>query len=139
MSNNTVNLVGNLTGEPELRFTTGGQAVCNTRMAVNERFQRNGEWVERTTYMNVVAWGTLAENIAASLHKGDRIMASGRIQIREYAPSDDDKRYFTELVATEVGVALRWATVGDVIRPSKELATVGAPANDPVYGDEEPF
>lgn len=138
MSNNTVNLVGNLTGEPELRFTSAGQAVTNARMAVNERFQRNGEWVERTTYMNVVAWGTLAENIAASLHTGDRIMASGRIQIREYAPSDDDKRYFTELVATEVGVALRWAQVGEVIKPSKELAHAGAPANGSVE-EEEPF
>lgn len=139
MSNNNVNLTGNLTGEPELRFTSAGQPVANLRIAVNERFQRNGEWAERTTYMNVVAWGTLGENVSQSLSKGDRVMVQGRIQIREYAPADDDKRYFTELVADEIGVALRWATVDGVDKPSRELASVGAPANDPVYGDEEPF
>ena len=79
MSNN-VTLIGNLVEDPELRFTASGVAMARVRMAVNRRYRdRNNEWQEDTSFFNVVAWGDLAENTAASLTKGNRIVVTGRI------------------------------------------------------------
>ena len=61
---NTVTLVGNLTRDPELRFTQGGQAVASFGLAVNRRYQQNGEWQEKTSFFNIIAWGQLGENAA---------------------------------------------------------------------------
>ena len=70
MADNTVTLVGNLTRDPELRFTSGGRGVASFGVAVNRRYQVNGEWQEKTSFFNVIAWGTLGENAAASLDQG---------------------------------------------------------------------
>ena len=67
MADNTVTLVGNVTRDPELRYTSGGRGVASFGLAVNRRYQSNGEWQEQTSFFNVVAWGTLGENAAASL------------------------------------------------------------------------
>ena len=74
MADNTVTLVGNVTRDPELRFTTGGQAVASFGIAVNRRYQQNGEWQEQTSFFDVVAWAQLGENAAASLNKGARVI-----------------------------------------------------------------
>ena len=70
MADNTITLVGNLTRDPELRFTANGRAVASFGIAVGRRYQVNGEWQEQTSYFNVTAWGDLGENAAASLSKG---------------------------------------------------------------------
>ena len=136
-----VTLVGTLGGDPELRFTTGGKAVANFNMAVSRRYQVNNEWQEETSWFRVSCWQTLAENVAASLAKGSRVVVAGRLETREYE-KDGVKRTATEVVADEVGASLRWATaeIARVVR-DKPLAPVGArPAtHDPVYGDEEAF
>ena len=75
---NTVTLTGNLTKDPELRYTTGGRGVASFGLAVNRRYQVNGEWQEQVSFFNVVAWADLGENAAASLHKGNRVMVTGR-------------------------------------------------------------
>ncbi|MGA0366183.1 MAG: single-stranded DNA-binding protein, partial [Ilumatobacteraceae bacterium] len=67
MASNSITVVGNLTRDPELRFTQSGKPTVTLGLAVNRRYQVNGEWQEQTSYMNVVAWDQLAENIAASL------------------------------------------------------------------------
>jgi len=84
MADNTVTLVGNITRDPELRFTQGGRAVASFGIAVNRRYQVNGEWQEQTSFFNVVAWGQLGENAAASLTKGARVIVNGRLEQREY-------------------------------------------------------
>jgi single-strand DNA-binding protein len=149
MASNTITVVGNLTRDPELRYTQSGKATVTVGIAVNRRYQVNGEWQEQTTYMNVVAWDQLAENIAASLTKGARIMASGRLDVREYEGRDGAKRTSVDIVADEVGPTLRWATVSIEKTPSRGDGSGGgaqrparspAPAADePFYGDEEPF
>jgi len=147
MASNTITVVGNLTRDPELRYTQSGKATVTVGIAVNRRYQVNGEWQEQTTYMNVVAWDQLAENIAASLTKGARIMASGRLDVREYEGRDGVKRTSVDIVADEVGATLRWATVSIEKTPSRgeggasPRPTRGpAPAADEAfYGDEEPF
>ena len=110
MADNTVTLVGNLTRDPELRFTQGGRAVASFGIAVNRRYQVNGEWQEQTSFFNVVAWGQLGENAAASLTKGARIIVSGRLEQREYQTQQGEKRTVVEINADEVGPSLRFAT-----------------------------
>lgn len=145
MSDSTVTLVGGATKEVELRFTTGGRAVASFGIAVNRRYQVNNEWQEQVSFFNVTAWGTLAENAAASIAKGTRVIVTGRLEQREYDAKDGTKRTVVEVVADEIGPSLRWARC-EVERVERAQAGDGslsaARANrapDPVYGDEEPF
>jgi single-strand DNA-binding protein len=150
MPDNTVTLVGNITRDPELRFTPAGQAVATFGMAVNRRYQKNGQWEEQTSFFNVTAWGTLGENASNSLHKGARILVSGRLEQRSWETQEGDKRSVVEVVADEIGPSLRWATVEitkNERREGGESSGGGAsrPASNepaPAYtggGDEEPF
>ena len=84
MADNNVTLVGNLTREPELRFTAGGKGIASFGLAVNRRYQVNGEWQEKMSFFNVTAWDQLGENAAASLSKGTRVIVTGRLEQREY-------------------------------------------------------
>lgn len=158
MSNgNSVTLVGNVTRDPELRFTNSGQAVASFGLAVNRRWQnrQSSEWEESTSFFNVVAWGTLGENASESLTKGARVVVTGRLEQRNYETQDGEKRSVTEVVADELGPSLRWATAqvqkterrtGDGGPAGSGLpggggprpAAVAAPAGGPEF-DEEPF
>ena len=109
-SYNKVILMGNLTRDPELRFTTGGRGVASFGLAVNRRYQQNGEWQEQTSFFNVVCWGDLGENAATSLSKGSRVIVTGRLEQRSWETQDNEKRSVVEVVADEVGPSLRWAT-----------------------------
>ena len=141
---NNVSLVGNLTRDPELRYTTGGRGVASFGLAVNRRWQQNGEWQEDVSFFNIVAWGDLGENAAASLNKGNRVVVTGRLEQRSYETKEGEKRNVTEVIADELGPSLRWAQA-QVERISRDDATSGGgggggrSAPDPVYGDEEPF
>jgi single-strand DNA-binding protein len=148
MAESTVTIVGNLTRDPELRFTAGGKGVASFGVAVSRRFQQNGEWQEKTSFFNVTAWDTLGENIAASLTKGSRVLVTGRLEQREYETKEGEKRNVVEIVADEVGPSLRWARA-EVERIARDGGgsggnsgggnSGGGRAPDPVYGDEEPF
>lgn len=145
MADNTVTLVGNLTRDPELRFTTGGRGVAQFGLAVNRRYQQNGEWQDQTSYFNIVAWGTLGENVAATLTKGMRVIVSGRLEQREYQTREGDKRTAIEINADEIGPSLRWATASVERTPRGEGGTGGGGSRAPRGGDdfmpadEEPF
>ena len=110
MSTNSVTLIGNLTRDPELRFTTGGRGVASFGLAVNRRWQQNGEWQEQVSFFNVICWGDLGENVATTLNKGSRAIVTGRLEQRNYETSEGEKRNVFEIVADEVGPSLRWAT-----------------------------
>jgi single-strand DNA-binding protein len=110
MADNTVTLIGNLTREPEIRFTNNGRAITTFGLAVSRRYQVNGEWQENTSFFNVVVWGQTGENVAHSLHKGARVVVAGRLEQRSYETQDGDKRNVVEVVADEIGPSLRWAT-----------------------------
>ena len=148
---NTVTLVGNLTKDPELRYTTGGRGVASFGLAVNRRYMVNNEWQEQVSFFNVVAWADLGENAAASLHKGNRVVVTGRLEQRSYETREGEKRNITEVIADDLGPSLRWAQA-QVERISRDSADGGGfsgggggggaaakPAPDPVYGEEEPF
>lgn len=110
MSDNTITLSGNLTRDPELRYTDSGRPVSTAAVAVNHRYQTGGDWQERVSYFDVVAWGGLGEHIAKSLHKGDAIVVTGRMEQRSWETDTGDTRTKVELVATDVGASLRWAS-----------------------------
>jgi single-strand DNA-binding protein len=111
MPDNTITLVGNLTKDPEQRFTNSGLAQCTFRMAVNRRKQnQQGGWDDQTSFFNVVCWRDLAENVSASLAKGSRVVVTGRLEERSYEVEGGDKRYVIEVIADDIGASLRWAT-----------------------------
>ena len=150
MAANTVTLIGNLTRDPELRYTTGGRGVASFGLAVNRRYMQNNEWQEQTSFFNIVCWGDLGENAAATFTKGMRVIVTGRLEQRSWETQDGDKRSVVEVVADEVGPSLRWAqaqvernerTGGDGGFSGGGGGGGGGAARqpDPIYGDEEPF
>ncbi len=109
---NTVTVVGNLTREPELRFTPSGAAKATFGVAVNRRWQnrQTQEWEEATSFFNVVCWRDMAENVAESLLKGARVVVTGRLEQRSWETENGERRSVIEISADEVGPSLRWAT-----------------------------
>ncbi len=97
---NKVMLIGNLTRDPNLRFTPNGTAVCSFGLATNRSWTSSdsGEKQERVDFHNVVAWGKLAEICGQLLHKGDKTYVEGRIQTRDWKTEDGAERRITEIV-----------------------------------------
>lgn len=120
----SVTLVGNLTRDPELRFTKSGLAMLTLGLAVTRR--RNEQ--ESTSFFDVVAFGGLAENAAESLVKGTRVVVVGRLEQRSWETDSGDRRSKVEVIADEVSPSLRWAhcTVDRI--PSDISAPRAAPA-----------
>jgi single-strand DNA-binding protein len=130
MSNgNHISIVGNLTRDPELRFTPSGQATATFGVAVNRRWQnrQTQEWEEATSFFDVVSWGQLAENIAQSLTRGARVVVSGRLDQRSWENQEGEKRSKIEVTADEVGPSLRWATV--TVTKNERRAPDGSTSN----------
>jgi single-strand DNA-binding protein len=148
MPDNEIHITGNLVREPELRFTTGGTATCGFGIAVNRRYQQNGEWVDApTNFFNVTVWGQYGENVAASLSKGDRVLVKGRLDFRKYQNKEGVEVTTHDIIADEVCPSLKYATA-QISRIERESTGSGARRGsgggrrqqaDPVYGDTEPF
>jgi single-strand DNA-binding protein len=100
---NSVNIMGNLGADPEVRYTQSGTAVCNMRIATNERWtDKEGQKQERTEWHRVVVWGKSAENCGKYLAKGRLVDITGKLQTRQWDDRDGNKRYTTEIVANNV-------------------------------------
>ena len=106
--NNTVTVVGNVTRDPELRFTPNGAAVTNFGLAWNRKGQNDEEIV---SFFDVTCWSGLAENVAESISKGDRVVVYGRLDQRSWESQEGERRSKVEIVADDVSPSLRWATV----------------------------
>jgi single-strand DNA-binding protein len=148
-SDNSVTVVGNLVDDPDLRFTSGGQAMARLRLANSRRWQdrASGEWKEESSFFTVTAWRDLADNASQSLRKGMRVIVTGRLQQRSWETPEGDKRSVVEIVADEIGPSLRWATVDVSRNPRREGGPAdggrqggggAAPAPAPA-GDDEPW
>ena len=94
---NKVILIGNLTADPELRQTQGGESVCSFSIAVNRRFAKNGE----CDFINIVAWRQTAEFVTRYFRKGQPILVCGQLQTRSWNDTHGNKRYATEVIAAE--------------------------------------
>jgi len=108
-----ITVIGNLTGDPELRFTPSGAAVANFTVASTPRqFDRqSNEWKDgETLFMRCSVWRDAAENVAESLQRGTRVIVSGRLKSRSYDTKEGEKRTVMEMEVDEVGPSLRYAT-----------------------------
>ncbi len=108
-----ITIIGNLTADPELRFTPSGAAVANFTVASTPRqFDRQAnEWKDgETLFMRCSIWRDAAENVAESLHRGTRVLVSGRLKSRSYETKEGEKRTVIELEVDEVGPSLRYAS-----------------------------
>jgi single-strand DNA-binding protein len=106
-------LIGNLTSDPELRFTPSGAAVANFTVASTPRaFDRqSNEWKDgETLFMRCSVWRDAAENVAESLQRGSRVIVTGRLKSRSYDTKEGEKRTVMELEVDELGPSLRYAT-----------------------------
>jgi single-strand DNA-binding protein len=106
----STSITGNVVENPELRFTSGGTAKASFSVAVTRRRKRAQEWVEETSFFDVVCWRELAENVAESVSRGTRVVVAGRLEQRTYTAKDGNERSVVEIVADEVAPSLRWAT-----------------------------
>ena len=146
MSNN-VTLIGNLVEDPELRFTPSGVAMAKIRLAVNRRWQKDGQWQEDTSFFGGTVWREQAETVAESLQKGTRVIVTGRLEQRSWETPEGDKRSVVEIQIDEIGPSLRWATAtvnktqrSDDWSSNQQMATTPAPAAREEFGpDEAPF
>jgi single-strand DNA-binding protein len=109
---NTITISGNITREPEMRYTPSGVSKVTFGVAVNRswRNQQSNEWEEQTSFFNVVAWRQLAENASATLTKGSRVVVSGRLEQRSWETDQGEKRSIVEIVADDIAASLRFAT-----------------------------
>lgn len=104
---NSVQVLGNLTRDPQIRATKTGRAVASFSVAVNRSYTTaQGETKELTDFINVVAWGALAESVGNQLKKGTRVFVEGCYSTRSYEAQDGSRRYITEVVAHLVALPL---------------------------------
>ena len=144
---NTVTVVGNVTRDPELRFTQGGMAVANFGVAWNKRKQ-DGE--DEVSFFDVSCFRQLAENVAESITKGARVVIYGTLSQRSWENQEGERRSKVEIIADDVAPSLRWASAeirknefrggdsggGGGPAPSRPVGNQAPPAYDM---DEEPF
>ena len=144
MNETSLTIVGNLVGNPELRFTPSGTAVANFRVASTPRYKdtATGEWKDGSTlFLTCHAWRQLAEHVAESLEQGMRVIVTGRLRQRSYDTEGGEKRTVYELEADEVGAALSRATA-KVTKVSRSNGNGQAPATGEDSDDwpaEPPF
>src|ERR1700684_3803132 len=128
---NTTTITGNLTREPEIRYTKDGQATAQLGVAVNRRWQDRAtqEWTDANSFFDVVCWRDLAENVALALSKGMRVVVTGRLEQRSWETDDGEHHSKVEIVADEIGPSLRFATA-DVQRTQRRQAEQASESND---------
>lgn len=130
-----VTIIGNVTGDPALRFTQSGSAVCGFTVAVNERVKDGDQWKDgEPTFYECTAWKQVGENVAESVVKGSRVIVSGRLKARSYEAKDGSKRTVFDVQCDEVGLSLRYATAQakKTERTKAAAPAAGDPwANDP--------
>lgn len=160
----TITVVGNLTADPELRFTQSGAAVASFTVASTPRtFDRqSGEWKDgEALFLRCNVWRQVAENVAESLTRGSRVLVTGRLRQRSFETKEGEKRTVVELEVDEIGPSLRYATAkvnkvsrgdggGGGFGGGGQQSRGGAPADDPWgsappagssggFADEPPF
>ena len=135
MADTHVTLTGNITDDPELKFTPNGVAVASFRIAVTPRVRDGETWRDgETSFFRVNAWRDLAENVADSLTKGNRAIVIGRLKARSWETPEGERRSVVEVEADEVAASLRWATAKVQRAGRKAKATAGNGA-----GEDNPF
>lgn len=150
-NDNTLTVSGNAGGDAEVRFTPSGTAVCSFSVAVNRQWRNKDtqEWEKSVSFFDVICWKDLAENVGGSVHKGDRVTVTGRLEQRTWETDAGEKRSKIEVVADDVALSLKWAT-GSVQRnqrdsdngsrqPAQTSSRGSGGRAAPMAPEEEPF
>jgi len=148
-SDNQITIVGNLTDDPELRYTTNGAAVANFRVAYSTRIRdAAGNWTDGdTSFFTINCWRSLAENAAETLTRGSRVVVTGRLKQRSWENQEGEKRTVVEIEADDLGPSLKWATAS-VTKTSRSSsassggdwgAAVAAPVGASTDNEETPL
>src|SRR5215218_9530510 len=124
-TDNTVTLIGNLTDDPELRFSANGAAVANFRLAVTPRVRQGDTWTDgETSYFRINCWRQLAEHVTETLGKGTRAIVIGRLRLRSWETDEGERRSVVEVEADEVAPSLRFAIAA--VQRTRAKAEAGA-------------
>ena len=143
---NSCAFIGNLGADPETRYTAGGDCVTNFRIAVNEKWKKDGETHERTEWVRCVAWRKTGELAAEYLRKGNSVYISGKMQTRKWQDRDGQDRYTTEIVVRDMVFIGGGGAGGGTARPpgpgKESSASNPAPPIEPDqqdFDDDIPF
>jgi len=129
MPDTHVTITGNLTSDPELKFTPNGAAVANFRVAVTSRVRDGNTWRDGdTSFYRITCWRDLAEHVTDSLGKGDRVLVIGQLRMRSWETPEGEQRSVVEVEADEVAPSLKWATARPERARNTERAKAGQPA-----------
>jgi len=150
MNGASVTFIGNVTQTPELRYSQAGKAWATFSVAVNEYGKdKSGEKTEHTSFFNCKLFGDAAENFAASVDKGNRVMVTGTLKMEKWTNKDGEEKTSPTVYVDEVGVSLRWATTeikrtagngGNGGNAARVPAAAGGPAAPTGFENEEnPF
>jgi len=135
MTDTNITVIGNLTADPDLRYTAKGDAVASFTVASTPRVKVNGEWTDaEATFWRCSVWREAAENVTESLHKGTRVVVTGRVKSRSYE-KDGAKRTSLEIDVEEIGPSLRYA----IAKPEKSGARTSKPADQWGTSTDAPF
>ena len=134
MADSNVTLVGRLTHDPELKFLNSGAASVRVNIAVEKRWQnrQTQEWETRVSFFTLIVWNKMAENVAASLKKGYRVVVFGALEQRSWETDTGEKRSVVEVVVEAIGPDLRFVTAE--LHGGEHAAPASAPGTD-----EDPF
>jgi len=136
---NRAQIVGNLTRDPEMRYTPNGQAVCSFGVATNRRWKdKDGNTQEQTEFHNIVAWGKLAEFTSQFLHKGNKVYIEGRLQTRSWEGQDGAKRNRTEIVAENFITLTPKGSTGTTESASPAPTNIGEDVEEFPIKEEKP-
>jgi len=131
-------ITGNVTRDPELRYTPSGAAVCSFGVATNHSIKKDDQWTDIPTFHNIVVWGKSAEYISNTVKKGMKVSLTGRIDNRQYDAKDGTKKYISEIVAeTVIPFTDRRPSDSTELAPSENSGE--EKVEDIVIPDEMPF
>lgn len=132
-------ITGNVTRDPELRYTPSGSAVCSFGVATNHSIKRGEEWENVPTFHNIVVWGKQAEYISNTLKKGMKVSLTGRIDNRQYDAKDGTKKYISEIVADNVIPFTERRGADENSDSEAQVSPAEDKVEDIVIPDEMPF
>lgn len=133
---NKVMVMGNVTNDPDLRFTPSGSAVLNFSVATNRSYKKGEEWVDEVTFHNIVVWRS-AETLAQRMRKGTRVFIEGRIQNRSWENAEGQKQYRSEIVADDVNLVARYEGSNDGSSDTSESKPAKADSKPAKKSDKE--
>lgn len=126
---NEVKILGNMTSDPELRYTNNGTPVASFSIATNRRFKQGDEWKDQSEFHNIVVWSNLAQQLTQRAKKGTRVMVLGRLQTRSWEGQDGKKNYRTEVIADDVFLIDRYERGKSDELPAPQSVQDNAPAS----------